>query len=126
MNSPADYEAALARWKNRPRVKTESDSLPASISVSESVCVTVELFGVARLLAKTKEVSLSLAHDATLAHVFSALTEKLPVLAGRIINSDGLISGYTCNINGIGFVRAPGVKVNSGDKIFILSADAGG
>jgi molybdopterin-guanine dinucleotide biosynthesis protein A/molybdopterin converting factor small subunit len=126
MNSPADYAAALARWKHRPRVETESDPLPASISISGSVCVTVELFGVARLLAKTKEVSLSLAHDATLAHVFSALAEKLPVLTGRIINSDGLISGYTCNINGMDFVRSPGAKVNSGDKIFILSADAGG
>jgi molybdopterin converting factor small subunit len=86
----------------------------------------VELFGVARLIAKTQEVSLSLAHDATLAHVFSALAEKLPILAGRIINSDGLTSGYTCNINGLDFVRIPSAKVNSGDKIFILSADAGG
>lgn len=126
MNSPADYDAALARWKNRQRVETETDSLPASISVSDSVYVTVELFGVARMLAKTKEVSLSLPHDATLAHALSALAEKLPVLVGRIINSDGLISGYTCNINGLDFVRAPGAKVDSGDKIFILSADAGG
>jgi molybdopterin converting factor small subunit len=126
MNSPADYDAALALWKNRRRVETETVQLPASISVSDSIYVTVELFGVARLLVKTKEVSLSLAPDATLAHVFSALAEKLPVLAGRIINSDGLISGYACNINGLDFVRTPSAKVNSGDKIFILSADAGG
>ncbi len=45
---------------------------------------------------------------------------------GRVINSEGLITGYTCNINGLDFVRAPDAKVNSGDKIFILSADAGG
>lgn len=126
MNSPADYDAALALWKNRRRVETETVQLPASISVSDSIYVTVELFGVARLLVKTKEVSLSLAPDATLAHVFSALAEKLPVLVGRIINSDGLISGYACNINGLDFVRTPSAKVNSGDKIFILSADAGG
>ena len=126
MNSPADYEDALVRWKTRLRVETKADSLPTSIFASDSVCVTVELFGVARLIAKTQEVSLSLAHDATLAHVFSALAEKLPILAGRIINSDGLTSGYTCNINGLDFVRIPSAKVNSGDKIFILSADAGG
>lgn len=111
MNSPADYEAALQLWSKR-------NSKPISVSV--------ELFGVARLLAKTKSVSLSLPQDATLANVFSALTERLPVLLGRIISSDGLISGYTCNINGLDFVRAPSAKVNSGDKIFILSADAGG
>jgi molybdopterin converting factor small subunit len=126
MNSPADYEDALVRWKTRLRVETKADSLPTSIFASDSVCVTVELLGVARLIAKTQEVSLSLAHDATLAHVFSALAEKLPILAGRIINSDGLTSGYTCNINGLDFVRIPSAKVNSGDKIFILSADAGG
>jgi molybdopterin-guanine dinucleotide biosynthesis protein A len=126
MNSPADYGAALARWKNQWRIEQETASRPASISVPDSVYVTVELFGVARLLAKTKEVSLSLAHDATLADVFSALAEKLPVLVGRIINSDGLVGGYACNINGLNFVRASGAKVNSGDKIFLLSADAGG
>ena len=109
MNSPADYDAALQLWSKR-----------------NSISISVELFGVARLVAKTKTVSLSLPQEATLAQVFSALAERLPVLLGRIINSDGLISGYTCNINGLDFVRATSAKVNSGDKIFILSADAGG
>jgi len=71
-------------------------------------------------------VSLDLAQGATLAQVLSALAERLPVLVGRVINSEGLISGYTCNIDGLDFVRTPSAKVNSGDKIFILSADAGG
>ena len=91
-----------------------------------SISVSVELFGVARMLAKTQLVSLDLAQGATLAQVFSALAEKLPVLVGRVINSEGLITGYTCNVNGLNFVRAPDAKVSSGDKIFILSADAGG
>lgn len=109
MNSPAEYEAALELWKERNCI---------------SVCI--ELFGVARLLAKTQFVSLDLAQEATLAQVFSALAAKLPVLVGRVINSDGLVSGYTCNINGLAFVRTPHTKISSGDKIFILSADAGG
>jgi molybdopterin-guanine dinucleotide biosynthesis protein A len=124
MNTAADYESALASWKKRQRSETRTAAEAAS--VSSSVFVSVELFGVARLVAKTKVVSLSLPQDATLAHVFSALAERLPVLFGRIINSDGLVSGYTCNINGLGFVRAPSARVKSGDKIFILSADAGG
>jgi molybdopterin-guanine dinucleotide biosynthesis protein A len=109
MNSPAEYEAALQLWNKR-----------------NSISVSVELFGVARLLAKTQFVSLDLAQEATLAQVFSALADKLPVLVGRVINSDGLVSGYTCNINGLDFVRTPNTKLSSGDKIFILSADAGG
>jgi molybdopterin-guanine dinucleotide biosynthesis protein A/molybdopterin converting factor small subunit len=110
MNSPSDYDTALQLWgKNN----------------SDSISVSVELFGVARLLAKAKDVSLSLPRDATLADVFSALAESLPDLR-RIIGADGLIAGYTCNINGLDFVRAPSTRIKSGDKIFILSADAGG
>jgi molybdenum cofactor guanylyltransferase len=109
MNSPADYDSALQLWRKK-----------------HSLSVSVELFGVARMLAKTQLVSLDLAQGATLAQVFSSLADKFPVLVGRVINSEGLITGYTCNINGLNFVRAPDAKVNSGDKIFILSADAGG
>jgi len=112
MNTPEDYEEALKRWE-RMRL---------------SLTCTVELFGAARLLAKTREVSLALPQEATLSHVLSALAERVPVLVGRVIHSDGgsLLSGYTCNINGLDFVRAPSAKIHSGDKIFILSADAGG
>jgi molybdopterin-guanine dinucleotide biosynthesis protein A/molybdopterin converting factor small subunit len=109
MNSPADYDAALQLWRER-----------------NTISVSVELFGVARMLTKTQSVSLDLNEGATLAQVFSALGEKLPALVGRVLNSGGLINGYSCNLNGLNFVRAPDVKVSSGDKIFILSADAGG
>jgi molybdopterin-guanine dinucleotide biosynthesis protein A len=109
MNSPEDYDTALQLWSKR-----------------NSISVSVELFGVARMVAKTQSVALALPQDATLAHVFSALAEQLPALVGRVIDSAGLLSGYTCNINGLEFVRAPSVKVSSGDKILILSADAGG
>jgi len=109
MNSPEDYDAALQLWSER-----------------NSISVTVELFGVARMVAKTQNISLALPQDATLAQVFAALAEKLPALAGRVLNSDGLLNGYTCNINGLDFVRTPSTKINQGDKILILSADAGG
>jgi molybdopterin-guanine dinucleotide biosynthesis protein A/molybdopterin converting factor small subunit len=109
MNSPADYDAALQLWRER-----------------NTISVSVELFGVARMLTKTQSVSLELNEGATLAQVFSALGEKLPALVGRVLNAGGLIHGYSCNLNGLNFVRAPDIKVSSGDKIFILSADAGG
>jgi len=109
MNSPEEYETALRLWHIR-----------------NSISVSVELFGVPRLLAKTRSVTLNLAEGATLAQVLSALAEKLPMLAGRVIEAGSLISGYTCNINGLDFVRTPNAKVASGDKIFLLSADAGG
>ena len=126
MNSPEDYREALERWNAREKIDTDhhwhSDSKP----VFSSISVSVELFGVARLLAKTQTVPLTLAQGATLADVYTVLAEQLPVLFGRVITSNGLVSGYSCNINGLDFVRAPDTKINSGDKLLILSADAGG
>jgi len=114
MNSPEEYRTAVAIWEKSRR--------------TPSLTCTVELFGVPRMLAKTREVSLSLPQEATLSDVFSALAEKLPVLAGRVIDaaSGGLFSGYACNVNGLDFVRNPAARIKAGDKIFILAADAGG
>jgi molybdopterin-guanine dinucleotide biosynthesis protein A len=110
MNTPEDYAEALKRW---------SDA---------SIHCTVELFGVARLMAQTREVSLVLPPEATCAQVFAALAEKLPMLVGHVISADGtrLVDGFACNLNGLHFVRSPTVSVNPGDNIVILSADAGG
>jgi molybdopterin-guanine dinucleotide biosynthesis protein A len=137
MNTPADYEFALNRWnENKQTIATETASPLSPVSISNtdpipaavSDSVTVELFGVARLLTKTSAVSLTLPQPASLADVLTALAQRLPVLVGRVINPDGaaLVSGYTCNINGLNFTRSPVAKINPGDKIFILSADAGG
>jgi molybdopterin-guanine dinucleotide biosynthesis protein A/molybdopterin converting factor small subunit len=135
MNSPADYEAAQQKWNERQRVETEpersqkNETLNKHISsVSVPVSVTVELFGVPRLLAKTREISLSLPAAATLSDVLAALAARLPVLAGRVIDAQksALSSGYACNVNGLQFVRNPAARINPGDKIFIVAADAGG
>jgi molybdopterin-guanine dinucleotide biosynthesis protein A/molybdopterin converting factor small subunit len=114
MNTPDDYERALQRW--------------SELKENKPVQCTVELFGVAQLLAKTKTVSLALPKEATLSHLFSALAKQLPVLVGRVISPEGdkLVSGCACNVNGIEFVRNPTAKVKAGDKVLILSADAGG
>jgi molybdopterin-guanine dinucleotide biosynthesis protein A len=136
MNTPDDYERALERWQeSRQRLETDPGREPQSNETAASsplsalpISVTVELFGVARLIAKTKAVPLSLPGDSTLSQVLSALAESMPVLVGPVISSgkNSLVNGYSCNLNGLEFVRNPAVKVNSGDKIFILSADAGG
>ena len=121
MNTPEDYQAALKRWR-------EQRGPAATAKESASVPCTVELLGVARLRAKTREVFLALPQGATVAHVFSALAEKLPTLVGPVIAPGGnsLASGHACNINGRDFVRDLTVEVRPGDRIFIISADAGG
>jgi len=120
MNTPADYEAALARWA---QLKT-----PANVRALDSIECTVELFGAARLLARTREIALSLPEGATVAQAYAALAAKLPVLIDRVIAADrgSLVVGYACNVNGLDFIRTPSERVHPGDKLFILSADAGG
>jgi molybdopterin-guanine dinucleotide biosynthesis protein A/molybdopterin converting factor small subunit len=154
MNTPEEYRSALKRWQQlrhgretaremateteiERRYQTERGSLgPVSASIpaagirvsNAAVTCTVELFGTARLLAKTPKVSLVLSPEATLKDVFSALAETLPVLAGRVVDRErkALAGGYACNINGLHFVRDIEAKIDSGDKILILAADAGG
>ena len=120
MNTPDDYDQALRRW----------DELNSSANQTrkEAVTCTVELFGMAQLLAKTKTVSLALPQEATLFHVFAALAEKLPILVGRVISQEknNLVGGCACNVNGLEFVRNPTARVEAGDRVLILSADAGG
>jgi molybdenum cofactor guanylyltransferase len=118
MNTPDDYERALQRWEELNGHKIKNDPVQC----------TVELFGMAQLLAKTKTVSLALPQDATLSQLFFALAERLPILVGRVISPEmnKLVSGCACNVNGLEFVRNPTAKVKAGDKVLILSADAGG
>ena len=120
MNTPEDYAEALRRWRDARR--PDAPDAPAPVRC------TVELFGAARFLAHTREVPLTLPTGATIAHVYAALAEKLPVLVGRVIDPDRarLSEGYACNVNGLDFVRTPTASVASGDSIFIISADAGG
>ena len=120
MNSPEDYAQALKLWDTRRRARKDRPDPIIS-------CV-VELFGVARLLAKTRTISISLPHGATLRHVLAALSDRLPVLVGRVIDSDRttLVAGFACNINGLDFVHDPALIIQPNDRVFILSADAGG
>jgi molybdenum cofactor guanylyltransferase len=116
MNTPEDYAEALKRWRQLTR------------GPAHSIHCTVELFGVARLLARTTEVSLALPAGATFSDAFAALAEQLPALVGHVISPDRrrLVDGYACNVNGLAFVRTTAAAVNPGDSIVILSADAGG
>jgi molybdopterin converting factor small subunit len=116
MNTPEDYAEALKRWGQLTQRR------------AQPIHCTVELFGVARLLARTREVSLSLPAGATIADAFAALAEELPALVGQVISPDRtrLVDGYACNVNGLTFVRSAADAVNPGDSIVILSADAGG
>ena len=114
MNTPADYESALRRWRE---LRSEG-----------AVACTVELLGAAQMVAHAREVHLVLPDPATLGDVFAALVARMPSLAGKVIARDGaaLLEGYTCNVNALAFVKSASARVAPGDNIAIVSADAGG
>jgi molybdopterin-guanine dinucleotide biosynthesis protein A len=135
MNSPEDYQAALDLWqKNRQKgegetgrqIETETDPFrPLSLS---NLHLVFELFGVARLKAKTATVPLVLPEGAELRDAFAALAEAVPALVGPVLTVDrhALVNGYTCNVNGTEFTRDWHHPLRSGDHLLILSSDAGG
>jgi hypothetical protein len=117
INTPDEYRTALRLW-GEIRRRGENPAVTCS----------VELFGTAQLLAKTKSVSVSVPAPATVGGALIALSIRLPVLAGRVIDIERrrLSSGYACNINGRDFVRDPAAAIRPGDRLLILAADAGG
>lgn len=113
MNSPEDYQSALALWQQRH---------------NEISCV-VELFGVARLKARTARIPLILAPGATIGDALSALVESTPLLLNTVIAPDrhSLLAGFSCNLNGTQFLPNDlQTPLQSGDSLLILSSDAGG
>lgn len=118
MNTPADYDDAVQRWR----------SVRARSAPGDPFTCTIELFGVARLLARTASLSLTLPAGATFQDAFALLAQRLPMLRGRVISADGrgLLDGYACNVDGLAFVRNMQTPISPGTSIVILSADAGG
>ena len=112
MNSPEDYDAALQAVGS----KNSTPHLRFRRAFRRGPHVGEDPSSVSRRCRKKRLSRMS----------FQPSLTNCRFCVGRVINSEGLITGYTCNINGLDFVRAPSAKINSGDKIFILSADAGG
>jgi molybdopterin converting factor small subunit len=144
MNSPEDYQAALALWqegrqrsqreteesdRDRDRDRPSQPCLKSSSQISiANLYLIVELFGVARLKAKTTTVPLTLPEGAQLCDALVALAEAVPSLVGPVLTVDrhALVNGYTCNVNGMDFTRDWQRPLRSGDRLLILSSDAGG
>jgi len=142
LNSPEDYRSALALWQTRQRnqtegnqteietekTKTETALSPHSAVSNLSLECTVELFGVARLRAKTDRVSLALPAGADVQAALTALAEAIPELVGSVLTADShaLTAGYACNLNGTEFLRDLHTPLHPGDSLLILSSDAGG
>ncbi len=82
----------------------------------------VEFFGVPRERAGIAEVELQ---AGTIGELFVALASRFPAL-GELMTCDQSRTLVVANLNGHQFVTDPRTELDEGDRVLILSADAGG
>ena len=82
----------------------------------------VEFLGIPRERAGVSEIEID---AGTLGDVLTTLHARFPGL--RALIADGrLHASVAANLNGDLFVNDPGTRLRAGDRLLLLSADAGG
>lgn len=100
---------------------------PPTSGEAAAMVVTVELFGMPRLLADERAVALPWRPGLTLGDVPALLATACPALAGRVADAMGtLAGGLVFNLGGRDFVRDPVTPLHAGDRLLLLSSDPGG
>jgi molybdopterin converting factor small subunit len=85
--------------------------------------VTVEFFGVPRQRAGRSELTVA---AGTIGELLERIEETCPGLAGLRRPDGGLAAHYLLSIDGRRFVSDVGQALRPGDRVLLLSADAGG
>jgi molybdopterin converting factor small subunit len=87
------------------------------------VTVLFELYGVARSRAGTDRIPVA---GETIGAALAALEEACPSLSGSVIAGGRLSEHFRLSLNGRRFVSDPERRLREGDRLLILSAEAGG
>jgi molybdopterin converting factor small subunit len=85
--------------------------------------IHIEFYGMARLRAGVAQTT---AAGPRLGDVLADLGRRFPGLAETCFEHDHFKPGFLANLGGDRFVTDPDTRLNSGDSLLILSADAGG
>ena len=85
--------------------------------------VTVEFFGVPRLRAGRPEITVA---AATAGDALAVVVETCPALAGLRRPDGRLAPQYLLSLDGERFVTDLSQPLRAGDRLLLLSADAGG
>ena len=90
-------------------------------------CV-VQMFGVSREITELREVELNLKDGASLVDVTAALRRSIPALEGPVIlaGEDRLVENYKFNVNGHLYYNDLNLKLQSGDRVALLTPVTGG
>jgi len=90
--------------------------------------ITVELLGVARLLAGCDELRVPYPPEATAGALLDAVASRLPALVGPVFVSGGggLTDGFVLSLDGRAWTRDPGAALGGASRALLLSNVAGG
>jgi molybdopterin converting factor small subunit len=91
------------------------------------MAIHVEFYGIARRRAGTAGLSiLPEQSDASLAEVWRALSRALPEWGAACVQDGRLRPEFVTNVDGKRFVADPATRLQAGQTVMILAADAGG
>ena len=92
--------------------------------------ICLELYGISRLIAGSKEISLELKECATFRDIVRLLVTMYPGMIGDIVQPDGetLQSPNIFNLNGERMIHVDHMEdtLCDGDQIILMSMSAGG
>ena len=90
--------------------------------------LTVEFLGLSRRLAQVKETKLEMDEPSTCRDVLRRLASQFPALLGQVIVPDtfGLVSSHIINIDGRRAVMDVDARVEDGQRLIFMFAEAGG
>jgi molybdopterin converting factor small subunit len=94
----------------------------AEVAVTGGTGVTVEFFGVPRLRAGRADLAVE---AATVAEALAAVERTCPALRG-LVREGRPAPHYLLSVNGAAFVEDLACPLHPGDRLLVLSADAGG
>ena len=107
----------------------QSGQAESTASDAGDIRCTVELFGLARVLAGARSVEVSVHAGATVGELLATLGAARPVLVGRVLRAEGggVTEGHSLSLNGLTFVDHPdSTPLRAGDRVLILANAAGG
>ena len=90
--------------------------------------LTVEFLGLSRRLAQVKATELELDEPSTCRFVLQRLASQFPALLGQVIVPDtfDLVSSHIINIDGRRAVTDVDARVEDGQRLIFMFAEAGG
>ncbi len=90
--------------------------------------LTVEMLGLSRRLAQTKESLVELDDQATFRDVLAHLAARFPALVGPVIVPDtfGIVSSHMINVDGRSVVTDLDSHPQDGQRLILMFVEAGG